>query len=76
MSWDSYRKGHTVSFRINGGWKKGIVSEVYPDSVSVTYLLGSADRTARIYDLRNIKPWQSTEKRQPSTLSEPLLFDS
>jgi hypothetical protein len=76
MTWASYRKGHTVSFRVNGGWKKGLISEVYADSVSVTYSVGSADRTARIYDSRNIKPWEPTKNKQSSTLNEQLSFDS
>lgn len=70
MSWDQYRKGQTVSFRVNGGWKKGIVSEAYADSASVTYQIGSTDRTARIYDLRNIKPWDNKPKNDSSTLSD------
>jgi plasmid replication initiation protein len=76
MSWEQYRKGQAVSFRVNGGWKKGLASEIYADSISVTYSVGSADRTARIYDLRNIKPWESTNNKQASTLNEQLSFDS
>lgn len=74
MSWDQYSKGQEVSFRVNGGWKKGMVSETYADSVSVTYELGAAIRTSRIYDQRNIKPWQAkpsgplTSNEQQSSL--------
>lgn len=74
MSWAQYDKGQEVIIRALGGWIRGQVSETYDSSVSVTYGRGSKFLTTRIYDLRNIKPWQTKQDDQ-STSNDQLSFE-
>lgn len=54
-SWRALRKGQAVSFYTGDGWKKGHVSTIYPNSVSVVWNRGAKDTTTRIYDIRNVR---------------------
>lgn len=74
MSWAQYDKGQEVIVRALGGWVRGQISETYDTSVSVIYGRGSKILTTRIYDLRNIKPWQTKQDDQ-STSNDQLSFD-
>ena len=74
MSWAQYDKGQEVIVRALGGWVRGQISETYDTSVSVIYGRGSKILTTRIYDLRNIKPWQ-TQQDDQSTSNDQLSFD-
>jgi len=74
VSWAQYDKGQEVIVRALGGWVRGQISETYDTSVSVIYGRGSQILTTRIYDLRNIKPWQTKQDDQ-STSNDQLSFD-
>jgi len=74
VSWAQYDKGQEVIVRALGGWVRGQISETYDTSVSVIYGRGSKILTTRIYDLRNIKPWQ-TQQDDQSTSNDQLSFD-
>lgn len=55
MKWTELKKGQAVKFYAAAGWKNGTVSTVYTDSCSVTWYVGSTQKTTRIYDTRNIR---------------------
>ncbi len=76
MSWEDYSKGQAVRFRALGGWIKGHIGEVYDNSVSVVFSLGSEVATTRVYDTRSIKPWTAKPpKKDKSTSNDQPLFD-
>jgi hypothetical protein len=74
VTWTQFSKGQEVRFRALGGWIRGHVSETYDNSVSVAFNRGSQLFNTRIYDIRNIEPWQSS-KSNPSTSPENPSFD-
>lgn len=74
MTWSQFTKGQEVRFRALGGWVRGHISETYDSSASVAFNRGSQLYNIRIYDIRNIKPWQS-HKSNPSTSPEDPSFD-
>jgi hypothetical protein len=56
LSWNQLSKGQAVTFYTADGWKKGAVTSVNHNSVSVFSFIGSKPKTTTIYDLRNIRP--------------------
>jgi hypothetical protein len=74
VTWAQFSKGQEVRFRALGGWLRGHVSEVYDNSVSVAFNRGSQVLNIRVYDQRNIEPWQSA-KSSPSTCQDNPSFD-
>ena len=56
MNWGSLRKGQAVKFYTADGWKKGTIANVYENSCSVLWSVGSTNKTTRVHDIRNIKP--------------------
>lgn len=75
MNWTDLKKGQEVRFRALGGWIRGHVSEVYQDSASVAHSRGSQLFNTRVYDIRNITPWQSEKAKNQSTSPDAPLFD-
>lgn len=75
MNWTDLKKGQEVRFRSLGGWVRGHVSEVYEDSASVAHSRGSQLFNTRVYDIRNITPWQSEKAKNQSTSPDAPLFD-
>lgn len=58
MRWGQFRRGQKVRFYTADGWKKGVVAHVYDNSATVSWSVGSINKTTRVYDTRNIKPEQ------------------
>lgn len=54
-SWKQLRRGQAVHFYTADGWKKGHISYVNTNSVTVLWDQGSTQRNTNVYDLRNIR---------------------
>lgn len=56
MNWSSFKKGQAVTFYTADGWKKGTVTGINSNSVSILSFIGSKPKTTTVYDLRNVRP--------------------
>ena len=54
-SWKQLKKGQAVHFYTVDGWKKGHLSYVNTNSVSVLWSQGSTQKVTNVYDTRNIR---------------------
>lgn len=55
LSWKQLSRGQAVTFYTADGWKKGTVTSVNHNSVSVLSFIGSKPKTITIHDTRNLR---------------------
>jgi hypothetical protein len=56
LSWNQLSRGQAVTFYTADGWKKGTVTGINSNSVSILSFIGSKPKTTTVYDLRNVRP--------------------
>ena len=55
ISWKQLHKDQAVHFYTADGWRKGHISYVNTNSVTVLWDQGSTQRNTNVYDLRNVR---------------------
>lgn len=55
LNWKQLSKGQAITFYTADGWKKGTVTSINTNSVSVLSFIGSKPKTTTVYDLRNVR---------------------